>query len=150
MESSNNTFNELPKAPQKIISSPEHEESNEDDKEHYVEKFKYIQKDLKDLFTIEITSEASLSYPWVKDELYAKVIEDFNAGKPFALDYMIHEGLLTKRDLQERGIQSIKPKALEALTLLRGPRFHDAKDIFVTAGILTEEEADNTFPVTLH
>jgi hypothetical protein len=145
MESFNQPNNVAPdnslSKPEVVTSSPE--------KTEYVEKFKYIKKDLEDLFQIEVTSYGSLTYPWVKDELYAKVIEDFNAGKPFALDYMVKEGLLTKEDLEARGIQSIKPKALEALTLLKGPRFNDAKKLFVDAGLLTEEEATATFPVTL-
>jgi hypothetical protein len=114
------------------------------------EKFKYIKEDLENLFNIEVTSYASLNYPWVKDELYAKVIEDFNEGKPFALDYMFKEGLLTQEDLRVRGIQSIKPKALEAITLLKGPRFYEAKELFVNTGLLTEDEASRIEPITTH
>lgn len=111
----------------------------------YVEKFKHIQEDLKNLFNIEVTSYASLNYPWVKDEFYAKVIEDITSGKPFALDYMFEEKLLSKDDMVERGIQNHKPQVIEILKKIKGPIGRRMKDLIVNVGILTNEEADTVF-----
>jgi len=110
----------------------------------YVSKFHHLKEDLENLFNIEVTSETSLSYPWVKDGMYEKVIEDFNVGKPFALDYMFEEGLLTKEDLEARGIKNLKPQALDILKTFKDPRLTTVRNLFINTGILTEEEARGT------
>lgn len=133
-ENLNNNTTEVAPDTKIVSSTPEAVE--------YVEKFKHIQEDLKNLFNIEVTSHASLSYPWVKDELYTKVIEDLTLGKPFALDYMFEEGLLTKEDLHKRGIEKMKPQVIEILTKIKGPIGRRMKDLIINAEILTEEEAD--------
>lgn len=126
-------------------SSPEVIKTSSEEAIEFVPKFKHIKEDLQNLFNIEVTSNVSLSYPWVKDELYAKVIEDLNEGKPFALDYMFEEGLLTKEELQDRGIEKMKPEAVEILKRIKGPIGRRMKDLIVNVGILTEEEADSVF-----
>lgn len=138
MEYPNNNLNSSPENSvphsERIDNSPEAVE--------YVSKFEHLKEDLVNLFNIEVTSEASLKYPWVKDEMYYKIIEDFSEGKPFTLDYMFEEGLLTKEDLKERNIQAIKPQALEILKTFKGPRLTSAKKLFINTGILTEEEVE--------
>ncbi len=85
MEPSMNNFS----GPEKNINQIAVPEKSSPEAIEYVSKFQHLKEDLGNLFNIEVTSEVSLSYPWVKDEMYEKVIEDFNAGKPFALDYML-------------------------------------------------------------
>jgi hypothetical protein len=104
----------------------------------FVEKFKHIQEDLKFLFEIEVTSQTSLNYPWVKNELYAAVEKELKAGTPFALDYMFDEGLLTKEDLKERRIETLKPYAETILATFKGTRLTRAKELFIETGIFTE------------
>lgn len=116
----------------------------------YVEAFKEIQDDLKFMFDIHVENEEDLSSPNIKDELYSKVIEDLNAGKPFALDYMFEEKingkqLLSCEDLQVRGIQEMKSQAREILAKIKGPIGRRMKDLIVNVGILTNEEADTIF-----
>jgi hypothetical protein len=122
-------------------SSPEVIKKAPQEAIEFVPKFQHIKEDLQNLFNIEVTSNASLSYPWEKDVFYAKVVEDLNAGKPFALDYMFEEGLLTKEDLQERGIATTKAQAIEILKHIKGPIGRRMQDLMVNVGILTEEEA---------
>ncbi len=110
----------------------------------FVPRFRHIQEDLLYLFTINVTSETSLTYPWVKDEMYQKVIEELKLGTPFALDYMFEEKLLTKDELQERGFQELKPYAMTILATYKGTRLTRARDLFINSGLLTEEEM--TFP----
>lgn len=136
MESFNEKINA---SPENFVPRPETEEISPEVHE-FVPKFEHIKEDLGNLFNIEVTSETSLTYPWVKDELYQKVVEDFTAGKPFALDYMFEEGLLTKEDLEKRGIQDMKPQALTIIKTIKGPRLTRIKDLFMSTGILTQEE----------
>lgn len=109
----------------------------------YVEAFKEIQEDLKFMFAIHVENEDDLSSPLIKDKLYEKVIEDLNAGKPFALDYMVEEKLLSKDDIIGRGIQNYKPQVIEILKKIKGPIGRRMKDLIVNVGILSEEEADS-------
>ncbi len=117
----------------------------------YVPKFAHIQEDLLFLFNVNVTSESTLNYEFVKDELYTKVIEELKLGTPFALDYMFEEEihgkkLLSREDLQERGIQEMKPYAKTILAnYKKGPRLLRAKNLFVDTGVLTEEETDSVF-----
>ena len=106
----------------------------------FVPHFKHIQEDLLYLFTINITSEVSLNYPWVKDEMYGKAIEELQLGTPFALDYMFEEKLLTKEELHARGLQELKPYAKTILATYKGTRLTRAKNLFIDCGLLTEEE----------
>lgn len=110
----------------------------------FVPKFNHIQEDLLYLFNINATSQSSLHYPFVKDEMYSKAIEELQLGTPFALDYMFEEKLLTKEDLQSRHIEAMKPYAKTILaTYKRGPRLTRAKDLFVDSGLLTRAEANS-------
>lgn len=88
--------------------------------EEFVPKFTHIKEDLNTLFNIEVTSEASLRYDWVKDEMYGAILEDLQHAKPFALDYMIEEGLLTLEDLKERGIAEHKDVLKTIIDDVRG------------------------------
>lgn len=107
----------------------------------YIPKWKHHQESLSTMFDIDITSEPSLSYPWVKDELYEKVKEGFSEGTYFALDYMFEEGLLTQKDLQERGISSYRSQAHLILNNLRSiGQYNQAKKLFEDTGILSEGE----------
>jgi hypothetical protein len=106
----------------------------------FVPKFTHLQEDLLYLFNIQITSEASLRYPWVKDEMYAKTIEELKLGTPFALDYFFEEKLLTKDELASRSFQELKPYAKTILEKYKGIRRTRAKDLFIDSGLLTEEE----------
>jgi hypothetical protein len=110
----------------------------------FVPHFTHIQEDLLYLFTINITSEASLNFPWVKDEMYNKVVEELRLGTPFALDYMFEEKLLTKEELHTHGIQELKPYAITILTTYKGIRLTRAKNLFIECGLLTEEETKNS------
>ena len=107
----------------------------------FVPKFTHVKEDLLSLFNIQITSEASLQYPWVKDEMYAKIIKEIKLGTPFALDYFFEEKLLTKDELASRGFQELKPYAMTILEKYKGIRRTRAKDLFINSGLLTEEEA---------
>ncbi len=135
------SFNNASSNPEKITPPIVGVEKISPEAIEYVSRFEHLKEGLENLFNIEVTSEVSLSYPWVKDEMFAKVLDDFKEGKPFALDYMFEEGLLTKKDVQERGIQKIKPQALYILQTFKGPRLTRAKDLFIATGIVTEEEA---------
>ena len=126
--------------PEKIFPPIPVPENSSPEAIEYVSKFEHLKEDLENLFNIEVTSETSLSYPWVKDEMYAKVLEDFREGKPFALDYMFEEGLLTKEDLQERGVKDLKQQALDILKTFKDPRLTTVRNLFINTGILTEEE----------
>lgn len=137
MKSINNNFNS---SPENSIPHPKGIDNSSEAVE-YVSKFEHLKEDLANLFNIEVTSESSLKYPWVKDEMYYKVVEDFDEGKPFALDYMFEEGLLTKEDLKERNIQAMKPQAINILRTFKGPLLVSAKKLFINTGILNEEEA---------
>ena len=108
----------------------------------FVPKFNHIQEDLLYLFNVQVTSESSLHYPFVKDEMYTKVVEELKLGTPFALDYMFEEKLLTKDELHARGIQELKPYAKTILAKYKGIRRTRAKDLFIDSGLLTEDEAD--------
>jgi hypothetical protein len=106
----------------------------------FVPKFEHIREDLLYLFNIQTTSEASLNYPWVKDELFLKVTEELKLGTPFALDYMLDENLLTREDLQSRNINALKDYARTILTTYKGPRLARAIDNFINAGMFTKDE----------
>lgn len=88
--------------------------------EEFVPRFTHIQEDLSNLFNIEVTSEASLRYDWVKDEMYGAILEDLHYAKPFALDYMIEEELLTFEDLKQRGIAEHKEVLKTIIDGVRG------------------------------
>jgi hypothetical protein len=124
--------------PSQEVVATEHSEKPE--AVEFVPRFSHIQEDLLYLFTINITSEASLNYPWVKDEMYDKVVEELKHGTPFALDYMFEEKLLTKEELFTRGIQELKPYAKTILATYKGTRLTRAKNLFIDCGLLTEEE----------
>lgn len=136
------SFNNISNNPEKVIPPIPVPEQNSPEAIEYVSKFEHLKEDLENLFNIEVTSEASLSYPWVKDEMYAKILEDFEEEKPFALDYMFEEGLLTREDLEKRGIKDMKPQALHILQTFKGPRLISAKNLFIATGLLTEEEVE--------
>ena len=105
----------------------------------YEPKFIHIKEDLENLFQVKVTSEVSLRYPWVIDELYNAAIKELEQGTPFGLDYMIDEKLLTKEDIQERGITNeMRTNALAILEKYKGPRFTRAKEVFKESGILLE------------
>lgn len=106
----------------------------------FVPKFAHIQEDLLYLFNIQVTSETSLQYPWVKDEMYTKAVEELKLGTPFALDYFFEEKLLTKDELRARGFYDLKPYALTILKTFKGTRLTRAKDLFIDTGLLSEEE----------
>lgn len=106
----------------------------------FVPKFTHLQEDLQYLFTITVTSEASLQYPWVKDEMYAKVVEELKLGTPFALDYFFEEKLLTKDELKARGLQELKPYAMTVLATYKGTRLKRARDLFIDSGLLDADE----------
>ncbi len=108
----------------------------------FVPKFNHIQEDLLYLFNIQVTSETSLHYPFVKDEMYQKVVEELKLGTPFALDYMFEEKLLTKDELRAHGIQDLKPYAKTILATYKGTRLTRAKDLFIDSGLLTEDEVN--------
>ena len=94
------------------------------------------------MFGINVENENDLSSPELKNKFYTKVIEDLTSGKPFALDYMFEEKLLSKEDMKERGIQTYKQQAVEILAKIKGPLGRRMKDLIINTGILTSEEAD--------
>lgn len=120
----------------------------------FVPKFNHIQEDLKAMFTIEVADERSLFSPQTKDLMYAKVVEDLKLNSPYALDYMFEEELnkkklLTREELQERGIQHMKPEALQILQTTTGTwQRTRAKNLFIDTGILTPEEANDAIYLT--
>ncbi len=138
--------NKLPEHAPLSESSPESVESTSSTPEaiEFVPKFSHIQEDLLYLFNIQVTSETSLQYPWVKDEMYAKAVEELKLGTPFALDYFFEEKLLTRDELRERGFYELKPYALTILKTFKGPRLTRAKDLFIDTGLLSEEETKNS------
>ena len=135
------------KAQEKIVSAPvvtENAPATNTEAIEFVPRFKHIREDLLYLFTINVTSETSLNYPWVKDEMYQKVVEEFKLGTPFALDYFFEEKLLTKDELQARGFQELKPYAKTILATYKGTRLTRAKTLFIDCGLLTEEETKSS------
>jgi hypothetical protein len=112
-------------------------------------RFEQLKNDLSSMFTIEVTSETSLRYPWVKDELYSKILEGFEDNNYFALDYMVHEklhengeALLTKEDLIARGIRSHQDRGRTILHRWLPPRRNYIEDLFLEAGMFTKEELE--------
>lgn len=117
-------------------------------------RFEQIKDDLAAMFTIEVTSEISLRYEWVKDEFYSKVVEGLMYDEYFALDYMANEELregeplLTKDDMVKRGIRSLQDHAEKILHMYKEPRLKRIKELFIKSGLMTEEEIART--LTLH
>lgn len=113
-------------------------------------RFEQIKDDLAAMFTIEVTSEASLHYEWVKDELYSKVVEGLMYDEYFALDYMANEELykgeplLTKDDMVKRGIRSLQDHAEKILHMYKEPRLSRIKELFIKSGIMTNKEITHT------
>ncbi len=139
--------NKLPEPTPLSESSPDTVKNNITAPEaiEFVPKFAHIQEDLLYLFNIQVTSETSLQYPWVKDEMYAKAVEELKLGTPFALDYFFEEKLLTHNELRERGFYGLKPYALTILKTFKGTRLTRAKDLFIDIGLLSEEETKIDF-----
>ncbi len=108
----------------------------------FVPKFRHIQEDLLFLFNIEVTSETSLTYEWVKKELLDKAFEEIRLGTPFALDYMFEERLLSKEDTRKGSIQDIQPYAKTILKTYKGPRLTRAKNLFLDTGIFNQKETE--------
>ncbi|MBP6948570.1 MAG: hypothetical protein KBC41_00845 [Candidatus Pacebacteria bacterium] len=108
----------------------------------FVPKFRHIQEDLLFLFNIEVTSETSLTYEWVKKELLDKAFEEIRLGTPFALDYMFEEQLLSKEDIRKGSIQDIQPYAKTILKTYKGPRLTRAKNLFLDTGIFNQKETE--------
>lgn len=115
-------------------------------------RFEQIQEDLRVMFGVTVTSEVSLRYPWVKDELYARVAEGLEDNAYFALDYMVHEevnpvkklqGLLTRQDLITRGIRNYQDKGRTVLHTWKPPRRNYIEDLFLEAGMFTKEELEH-------
>lgn len=104
----------------------------------YEPKFKQHQEDLQNLFGIEVTSLASMKYPWVIDEFYQAAVKELLLGTPFALDYLLDEKLLTKKDIEERGItEEMRDAAKKIVATYKGPRLVRAKSTLEESGILS-------------
>jgi hypothetical protein len=106
----------------------------------YVSRFKVLQDDLKYMFDIIVPYENALLFPWVKDELYTKVIEGLQEGNYFSLDYMLEEGLLSRDDLLNRGIRDYKDLAIAMIQKAKDKRRTRAKELVLQAGILSLDE----------
>ena len=123
----------------------------DDEKERIIvePRFEQIRDDLVAMFNIEVTSEVSLRYEWVKDELYAKAVEGLMYDEYFALDYMAseklqdEEPLLTQEDFIKRGIRSLQDHAATILHMYKEPRLTRIKELFIKSGIMTEEEINS-------
>jgi hypothetical protein len=112
----------------------------ENEQEHYVHKFEVIKEALK-MFGIEVTSEVSLRYPWVKDEMYHAAVNELKNGSTYALEYMLGEELLTKDDVVSRGIRAAaKDTATSLIHTLKNQQRAQAAKLFIDTGILSEEE----------
>lgn len=132
----------------------------------YVSEFTQNKKELKDLFNIEVTSEASLKYPWVIKEFYELAMDNLKSGDPFALEEFFNRNLLaevdirallTKEEPQKRNeiklsartilkkyTENHKGLDLSKLSELSDPsRLARAKNIFIDTGILNQEEVNN-------
>lgn len=120
--------------------------------EEFVPEFELQKEALEKIFNIEVPYARALDFPWVKDELYAKVKEGLENNEYFALDFMIEENLLTKKDLQERKINTLQDHARVILHKYKGPRLVQAKKLFITAGLFTEKEIEEELqkPSPLH
>ena len=111
----------------------------------YEPKFKHTQEDLKYMFGIEVTNEEDLHSEVVKKEIYNKAIADFKLGNPFTLEYFFEENLLTPIDILKEDKVELKKKAVDLLYSMRHiVRRTTSRDLFIQAGILSEEEADRT------
>lgn len=135
----NNSMNDF-SGPEKNIPQIVVTENSSKEAIEYVPKFKHIQEDLQYMFEIKVENEDDLYSTKIKDKLYKNVREDIQQGKPFALDYMFEEGLLTKEDLEKRGIKDLKQQALSILKTFKDPRLTSIRNLFINTGILTEEE----------
>lgn len=117
-------------------------------------RFRQLKEDLAFMFNIEVTSEASLKYPWVKDELFSKVVAGLTNDEYFALDFMANEELhggeplLSKEDFIRRGIRSYQDHARTILHKYKGQHLANVKQLFTLSGIMTEEEIVQA--LTLH
>lgn len=134
------TPHEMPNSePNNNLEGHDHSSPSSPESEHYEPKFNQIKEDLHNLFNINVTSEISLQYPWVIDELYTAAVDELMKGTPWGFDYMVKENLLTKKQIVERGVtKEMKNRALDILENLKGPRFLRAKELFIETGILEE------------
>lgn len=108
----------------------------------YVNHFDELAKVTEKLFGVVIPSEEALHFALIKNELYGKVKEDLEENRYFALDFMIEEGLLTKKDLVMRGVRDLQDHARIILRTYKASRFVQAKKLFILAGIFTEKEME--------
>lgn len=113
-------------------------------------RWKQLKEDLAFMFNVEVTSEASLKYPWVKDELFSKVVEGLINDEYFALDFManeeLHNGepLLSKEDFISRGIRSYQDHARIILKKYKGQHLASVKQLFTLSGLMTEDEIEQS------
>lgn len=111
------------------------------EQETYEPKWKHLEEDLKYMFGIEITSEEDLYSEETKKKMYDLMLKDMQEESPFSLDYFIEEGLLSKNDIKDEDIKTLKPCALKILNNLRNITHKSTyKNLFIDLGILTQEE----------
>lgn len=105
----------------------------------------FLKQEVLKMFDIELeekdlNKDGSVRSPELKDKLYEALASELQKGSSYALEFILGEELLSQADLKERNIRQLKETALTILNKLRGQqRAHD-RNIFVSAGILTQEE----------
>jgi hypothetical protein len=109
----------------------------------YEPKFKHTQEDLKYMFGIDVLHEEDLYTEVIKKKMYDKAVTDFKLNNPFTLEYFFEENLLSPMDMKDEDRAELKRKAFDLLYSMRHiVRRTRSRDLFIQAGILTEEEAD--------
>jgi hypothetical protein len=115
-----------------------------EEKDEYVSKFLHIQEDLKYMFGITVEHEEDLYQPLIREKIYSKAINDFLQGNPFTLEYFLEEHILEPEDINAKDIPSLREAAKRVTASMRHTgRRKASKELFVRAGIFTQEEADS-------
>ncbi len=143
MQSPDASFNGNQPEEEVLLQSPETIAEPQPLVEEFVPKFTHTQEDLRYMFGIEVNNESDLSSPIIKKQMYTKAVSDFITGNPFSLEYFLEEELLSPKDILKEDIPSLKQAATSMLASLRHlTRRIRSQELFVEAGILTQEEID--------
>jgi hypothetical protein len=124
---------------QETSTSPEHQESLV-----YMSPFE-IKEEILKLFGINVTKEdfdeyGNIKNPTIKDQVYEALLEELEEGKSATLEFVITDKLLSKEDLQERGLEKLKQPSLALLQKSKGQARSNEIKWCIESGILTQAE----------
>lgn len=149
MESAKNIFNStpenLPPKQELVLPTPPSIE--------FMSPFEVKQEILK-IFDIDVTredfdSDDNIKNPEIKNRIYLSLLEGLQEGNSATLEFIVNDKLLSKKDLQERGIPALKQPALVMLNKSKGLQRALEKKLCIESGILTEKEVgDNLYLIS--